>query len=160
MLSATWSCLQLLPGLDFPDHCRPPADGWLQIQMLPPEKMPVGSCSGCIQYGRYLSTLQGGLSSIIKEEMLRGREAAVVPTKEPEARCRHQVATLAGLGWAPDTPRLCTAFGKVFWEFGAHPSLGSVALVWPDTLLCNWAVCACPFATCVCRPAELAIKAH
>lgn len=83
----------------------------------------------------------------------------MVPTQDPEVRRLQQVATPAGVGWAPDTPGLCTAFGTVFWEFGAHP-LGSMALIWPDTLLYSQVFCACPFATCVCRPVELAIKAH
>lgn len=41
-------------------------------QMLSQEKLLVGSCSVFIEYGPYLSLLQGCLASIIKDEMLVG----------------------------------------------------------------------------------------
>lgn len=79
--------------------------------------MPVVSCSVCVQYGLYLSTPQGCLSSIIKE-VLMGMEAGVVPTQDPEARCPHQSTTLAGARSGLQTPQgfallLARCFGSL-----------------------------------------------
>lgn len=68
-----------------------------------------------------------------------GREAAVIPTQDPEARCRHQVATPAETRVGSRHPKALHCFWQGVLGVGAHPPLGPVALIRLDTLLCDWA---------------------